>query len=745
MEFVLFELNPTVYGAWRERVTSLEAMHGFGLTDAHLVGDGPPAIVRSASVTAGLLTELLEVDPVLGRRFTPEENRPGQGGVALLAESLWTERWQRDPGVLGRTVRLDGEPFRIVGVLPRVAILPEVEVWTPTDLSTPAGEDASVEFGGLTVLARRRPGVTLSEVVRDLEMVSERAGREEGRLVEPWRGGARDYREALVGDVRTDLWVLMGAVVLVLLIACVNVANLLLFRGTERRSELLVRSSLGARGADLARAVLVEGLLLSAGGGLVGLAVSAIAAEALVRFTPEEIPLAPTSAALDVRVLLFALGVTVLTALLFSGVPALKAARFSMEGVRTRGASRSLADRRRGSWLLGLEVAQATALLVAALLMVGSLRAMRVADTGFDPDGLLFMHLDLAPHAYGPTGDPELRRRFLDELSERLRTMPGLRSAGVGTATPFSGMTFLVGMTQEGGPRRGATDGGIAFRTEGDVIAFAQLWVDEGYLGTLGLPVVAGRALRPDDRDGDPVALINETAARSFWPGESALGRRVRVRADDTWITIVGVVRDFAHPGLPTAQQAEIYRPFEDPAQLLNVLVRFDGDPAAIAERVRRMVWSIDPELPIPAVRTAREALSASLATTRFYTTTLGLFAVLALALAAVGIYGVTAYSVSWRTREMGIRIALGARPSRVAATVLRDAMLIVSAGLALGLIAAAAGSRVMESLLYEMAPTDARVYALVAGLVALASAWAVWLPARRAARADPSEVLRAE
>lgn len=745
MEFTLFGLNPTVYRAWRERVTSLEAMHGFGLTDAQLVGGGPPAVVRSAAVTAGLLTELLDVRPLLGRRFTTDENRPGQGGVALLSESLWTERWQRDAGVLGQTVRLDGEAFRIVGVLPRVAILPDVDVWTPTDLSAPSGDEASIEFGGLTVLARRRPGVALADVVRDLEVVSERAGREEGRLVEPWRGGARDYREALVGDVRADLWILMGAVVLVLLIACVNVANLLLFRGTERHSELLVRSSLGARGSDLARAVVAEGLMLSAAGGFVGLGLSALAAEALVRFTPREIPLAPAAATVDVRVLLFALGVTALTALLFSGVPALRAARFSIEGIRARGASRSRTERRRGSWLLGLEVAQATALLVAALLMVGSLRAMRSADTGFDPEGLLFVHLDLAPHAYGPTREPALRQRFLDELAEELRAIPGLRSAGVGTATPFSGMTFLVGMTQEGGPRPGATDGGIPFRTEGDVIAFAQLWVDDGYLGTLGLPVVAGRPLNATNSDGEPVALINETAARSFWPGESPLGQRVRGQEDEPWITIVGVVQDFAHPGLPTAQQAEIYRPFEAPAQLLNVLVRFEGDAAAMAERVRRLVWSIDPDLPIPAIRTARDALSASLATTRFYTVTLGLFAVLALALAGVGIYGVTAYSVTWRTREMGIRIALGAQPRSVAATVLRDAMLVVSAGLALGLIAAATGSRVMESLLYAVAPTDARVYALVAALVALASAWAVWLPARRAARANPAEVLRAE
>jgi putative ABC transport system permease protein len=600
-------------------------------------------------------------------------------------------------------------------------------------------------FGPLTVLARRRAGATLDDVNRDLETVSAEAAREDGPLVEPWRASAVDYRETLVGDVRADLWILMGAVVLVLLIACVNVANLLLFRSTERRSELVVRSSLGARGSDLARAVLAEGLVLSVAGGLAGLGLSAVAAQGLVRFTPREIPLAATAARLDVRVLVFALGVTALAALLFSGIPALRAARVPMEGVGTRKMSRSPAERRRGSLLLGLEVAQASALLVAALLMVGSLHAMRNADSGFDPDGLLFLHLDLAPHAYGPSMEPELRRRFLDDLSEGLRAVPGLRSAGVGTATPFSGMTFLVGMLQEGGPRPGASDGGIPFASQREQVAFAALWVDDRYLATLGLPVVEGRPLGPGDRGGEPVALINETAARSFWPDESALGRRVRVREADPWITIVGVVKDFAHPGLPTAEQAEIYRPFEEPARLLNVLVRFEGDPAAVAESLRRLVWSIDPELPIPAVRTAREALSASLAMTRFYTALLGLFAALALVLAAVGIYGVTAYTVAWRTREMGIRIALGARPRGVAGQVLGDAMLVVAVGLALGLGAAAVGSRALESLLYGVAPTDARVYALVAALVTLAAALAVGIPARRASRADPAEVLRAE
>ena len=745
MEMTTTALNPTIYRAWRERTTTLEAMEGFVVSDDHLVGGGPPIVVRAADITAGLLTDLLDIPPILGRRFTELENRPGEGGVALISEALWSERWQRDPGVLGLGIRLDGEPLQIVGVLPEVAILADVDVWTPTELGGDAADAAGIEFGPLTVLGRARAGATLDEVNRDLERVSERAGQEEGRLVEPWRASARDYRETLVGDVRSDLWILMGAVAVVLLIACVNVAHLFLFRGAERTPELLVRSSLGAAGSDLARTVLVEGLVLSAAGGLLGVALSAAAAQALIRFTPTEIPLASVDTLFDPRVLLFALGVTGLTALLFSVVPALKAARFSMARIRAGKTSRSRAERRRGSFLLGLEVAQASALLVAALLMVGSLHAMRNADSGFDPDGLLFLQLDLAPHAYGPSNDPELRQRFLDELSAGVRGLPGVRSVGVGTATPFSGMTFMVGMLQEGGPRPGAAGGGIRFRSDREQVAFSQLWVDEGYLGTLDLPVVEGRPFLGVDRGGEPVALINETAADAYWPGESPVGRRVRVQEADPWITIAGVVKDFAHPGLPTAQQAEIYRPFEAPAQLLNVLIRFDGDPVTVTAALRRLVWSIDPDLPIPAVRTATEALSASLALTRFYTVLLGIFALLALTLAAVGIYGVTSYTVAWRTREMGIRIALGARPRGVARRVLSDSMLVVGVGLTVGLAAAAAGSSVMESLLYGMAPTDARVYLLVAVLITLAAGTATWIPARRASRADPAEVLRAE
>lgn len=731
-------LNATLLEAWRARAASIEAMEAYNVGQDHLAGEGPPMVAHNARVTAGFLTDLLAVQPLRGRTFAPEENEPGQGGVAIVSEDLWRTRWGGDPSVLGRTIRLDGAPHEIVGIMPRVALLPEVDVWTPMELRP---GDAAEIFGSMNTVARPRAGVSLDEVAADLLRASELAAEEAGAMAEPWRAGVGDFRETVVGDIRTDLWILMAAVLAVLLIACVNVANLLLTRGADRRHELHVRSSLGASRGDLLRTVVVEAFVLALAGGAAGVALAAVVVRVLLGSMPEEIPLA-AAVAVDGRVLLFALALTGTTALVLGLVPALGAGRLSRQGMRPRGASLRRGERRGGKWLLGAEVAQASALLVAAMLMLSTLQRMSRADSGFRPEGLAFVHLELPPHAYP---EAEARTRFLQDLRPQLRAVPGVRALGVGSATPFSGMTFLVGMQQEGGPRTGASDGGINFATADERIAFSQVWADPDYLSTLGLPIVQGRPLRPDDAEGPSVALINETAARAFWPGESPIGRRVRVSNDDPWTTIVGVVRDFSHPGLPTAGLAELYVPYTTTNRLVNILVRFDGSAEVLERHVQEAVWALDAELPIPAVGTAAEALRASLALTRFYAALLGTFAVLAVLLACVGIYGVMAYSVARRAREMGIRLALGARPGQVAGSVLGEGLGVVALGLTVGLGAAAYGTRVMTTLLYEVTPTDPATYAMVAALILASAAVAAWLPARRVSRTDPAEVLRAE
>lgn len=736
------DLNPELFVAWRERAATLEAMEAYSVFDGNLIGVGLPTVVQEGRVTAGFLRDLLSVTPVLGRTFDPTADQPGAERVALLSESLWRERFGSRSDVMGESLHIDDRSFEIVGVLPTVAILPNVDVWTPVELDVDWARDR-IRFGSLVTLARARPGVGLADVEQDLLSASERAALEVGKLADPWRAGVFDYRSRLVGDIGANLWILMGAVVAVLLIACVNVANLLLSRGAERMPELLIRSSLGASRGDLARQVFLEGAILATVGGLLGMGLAWVGVDTLLALVPAEIPLA-MAAEVDVRVLAFALLLTALTGALFSVIPALRASRVSVRRIRAHGSSISRQEKRRGEVLLGAEVAQASALLVAAILMVNTLHHMSRADAGFDPDGLLFVHLQMPSYTYGGGSDSSLRDRFLEELRPRVAAIPGVQRVGVGSATPFSGMTFLSGLQQEGGPREGASDGGRNVFSETEVIQFSHLWVDGDYLTALGLPVVQGRPLRPSDRGGEPVALINETAAQAYWPNESAVGRRVRARERDPWTTIVGVVKDFEHPGLPTAGQAELYAPLEGLRELVNLLVRFTGDAELIRDRIQREIWAIDPDLPIPAVSTAREALAASLAMTRFYTLLLVAFATLAVTLASVGIYGVVAHSVARRTREMGIRIALGAEPSAVASVVLREGMTAVLLGLTVGLIGAGMGSRVMESLLFEVRPTDPLTYGVVAVVVSVVAATAVWVPARRATRADPVEVLRA-
>ncbi len=727
------------------RTTTLEALEAYTVADRNLIGSGTPAVVQEGSVTSGFLSDLLDVSPLLGRTFTTRENEPGLGSVAILAESLWRERFGASVDVIGRTIRIDDQPREIIGVLPEVAILPLVDVWTPADLSLDWARTRT-RFGSLTTLARARAGVDLEAVRQDLATVSEGAGSEFGSTVEPWRAEVFDYRSLLVGDVEANLWILMGAVVAVLLIACVNIANLLLARGVERTPELVLRSSLGASIGDLARQVFLEGAVLAGVGGLVGMGLAWVGLDVLMAWVPAEIPLGSTTG-MDSRVLLFGFSVTVFTGVLFSVLPALRTGKLSIGRIRAQNASIGRHEKMRGAVLLGLEVAQATALLVAAILMVTTLLHKKDADSGFNPDGIIFVHLNMPTYDYGRGGftDSALRDRFVEELKPRIVALPGVESVGVGTATPFTGMTFMTALQQEGGPRVGSSNGGLGVASEGDLIWFAQLWVDAQYLATLGLPIVSGRPFRDSDRGGSPVVLINETAAAAFWPGESALGWRVRSGADGSWTTIVGVVRDFEHPGIPTAGQAEIYSPLDATPQLVTLLVRFDGEADVIRQQIQRAIWAIDPDLPIPAVRTAREVLAASLGMTEFYTLLLGLFAGLAILLTSVGIYGVMAYSVARRTREMGIRIALGADQTRLTAVVLREAMGVVGTGLIIGLLMARVGSRIMESLLFEVEPTDPFTYGIVALVVSVTSVAAVWFPARRATKANLLDVLRAD
>ena len=756
-------LSDELFTAWRERAQGFEAMAAHVVRDAHLVGAGTPEIVREARITSGYLSELLAVRPVAGRLFD-EVEATGEGPpVVVISEGLWRQRFGGRTDVMGTVIRVDGQPREVIGVIPTVDLLPDVSLWTPRRFRV---DHSRIVLGALRAIGRTAPGVTPAEALDRLEAAHAAAARDYPVSVGPFSPVVRDYRSVLVSDVHMHLLLLLGAVAVVLLIACVNVTNLFLARGVERAHELAVRRSLGATRGHLISQVLAEGFVIAVVGGAAGLALAVLSIDGILRLVPAEIPLA-TSVGLDGRVLAFAALSTMGTAVLVGMVPTLRTLRHpggASGGVSAgRRASATHLQRRAGSLLLGAEVAQAAALLVAAGLMLNTLARMTWAPSGFEPEGLVFVHLELPGRAYATDENPTGRAAFLEDLRARLGGIPGVRSVGLGSATPFSGMTFMIGMEPEGGVRAGSGDGGLRVPADTQRIYFSRLQVDPGYLEALALPLVAGRTLRAADLDAaGTVALINETAARAYWPDENPLGKRIRVpeaslaslrsaggTATDGWLTVVGVLGDLRHPGLPTARMAELYVPLSRavlPAlSRPTALIRHEGPADPLLERIRREVWTLDPELPIPAVATATHELGASLAVPRFYALLLGIFASLALALAGVGIYGVMAGSVSRRIHEMGIRMALGAPARAVAVMVMREGMQVVGIALVIGLAAGIAISRLLEGLLYGVQPADPWTASAVAALIAMVAAAAVWVPARRAMRADPIASLRSD
>jgi len=717
------------YLDWKERGKAFEEVAAYFNTAFSLTGMGEPEQLRALRVSSSLLP-MLGLPPKLGRDFLPGEESADAERVAMISSSLWVRRFRGSPEVLGTRIHLAGELTTIVGILPEgFNLAGQPDVIIPLRLTTditPRG----LHF--MTVLGRLRPGSDLRQARAQVEQMAASL-RAEGVT----RHGVElvPLREHLVGQTRPALLALLGAVGFVLLIACANATHLLLARAAARRKEIAIRLALGADRLRLIRLLLAEALLLATMGGSLGLLLAWWGTDLLVAAGPS-LPRAE-SIRIDGMVLAFTLGVSLLTGLLFGLAPALQAARHDCNEALKEGSGRSGAGPAGGrlrNLLVVSEVALSMILLISAGLLLHSFVRVLDSNKGFDTSRLLAVDLLLPPGAYA---EPARQAAFFDRLVEKVRDLHGVESTALVSHLPLGGDNTNSGLKIEG-------------RTwPQDESPFADdRLISSDYFHCLGIPVLQGRAFTPADRDGAPrVAIINAALARRFFPGEDPLGKRIDMSWKSSgWQEIVGVVGDVRHDGLDLPVTPTVYVPFlQAPDTAMTLVARTAGDPMGQVGAIRAQVAALDPNQPLSQVRTMERLVAESIGPRRFSLSLIGGFALAALLLAAIGIYGVIAYSVSQRIHEIGIRMALGARHADVLRLVLGQGLRLVMAGLVVGLAAAIPLARALSSFLFGVRPTDPLTFAgiplLLAGVALLAS----YLPARRAARTDPLTALRVE
>jgi putative ABC transport system permease protein len=742
--------NPVAPGNfldWRRDARNFEAMGAAEFWQANLTGIDPPERVTGLRVTADLLP-MLGVTPQIGRLFTPDEDGPGREHVVVLGHRLWQRRFGGDPAVLGRTVTLDGEAHTVVGVMPRGFEFPPfwargAELWAPLPLADRAGNRTGQS---LRAFGRLAPGASLAQARAEVAAIT-------ARLEQAYPGTNRDVRvraldEIVVGDVRSALLVLLGAVGLVLLIACANVAHMLLARAAVRHREVALRVALGASRGRMIRQLLTESVVLASIGGAAGVVLAAGAVRAVVAFGPVDIPRLET-VTVDLRVLVVAVLLSMLTGIAFGLVPAVQASRLDLtaslrEGERgsTTGAGRNRLRR----LLMASELALALVLLVGAGLMIRTFVALRGLDPGFRPDHVLSAVVSVTGSA---AAEPGRRVAFYRDVLDRVRARPGVASAGAINHLPLAGDIWGFPFSVEGRPRS----------APGEAPSAAYRVVVPGYFATMRLPLVRGRDFTERDDGGAPgVVIVDEWMARQYWPGEDAIGRRLTLDdldKDPKWLTVVGVARDSARSDWSAPPENEMYLPFlqtrsylESPRSqftYLTLVVRTSAEPAALAPALRAAVWSADGHATVSEVQTMDDVVAGATASPRFYLLLLVTFATVALTLAAVGVYGVMSYSVARRRSEIGIRMALGARPADVIRLVLHESAAVAAVGTLAGLAAALALTHVMTSLLYGVGAADPLTFVSVSAVLALVALAATYVPARRAVRVDPLATLRSE
>ena len=727
------------YLAWKDRSTSFDDLAAYTDNNFNLIGLGEPERIPCAQVTASLFTTL-GVSPVRGRTFLPEEDRPGQNQVAIVSEGFWQRRFGPDAPLQGATLQLDDKKYTIVGVMPDSFRFPgQFEIWLPLALD-PIKETQGDFWVLVEVVGRLKPSVMAQQAQTELNLIAQQASTELKYPAEVSRKEVQPLQQQLVVGVRLTLLVLWGAVALVMLLACVNVANLMLARTVSRQREMAVRAAVGARRWQLIRQLLSDSIILGIAGGALGLLLAFWGTSAIASIVPEGFASSIhnlNAIGLDWRVFGFTLGLSLLTGVVFGIVPALTGSRPDLLKVLRESASRNLMSfglRSMRGWLVVTELALALILLLGAGLLVKSFRQLTSIDLGFNRENVLTARISLPRSTYRT---PAQTTAFYDQLLERVKALPGVESVGSINHTPLTGFSIIAFTEIEGHPRLDPKrDPALGIGA-----------VSPDYFRTLQIPLISGRLYDSHDRADARVAIVNQAFAQRYFPAGDVLGKRVGFGCEkDLCTTIVGVVGNVKQESITTDVTPEIYVPFSQmPMNSLTLFVRTSTDTTEFARTLRSEVFAIDSNQPVFDVKTLDQRVVQTIAASRSLMLLFSGFAVLALVLASVGIYGIVSYSVSQRTREIGIRMALGARGADVLRMVLKNGMTLVVAGVAIGIGGALALTRFLTTMLFGVTPTDTTTFVVVSLALAAVALIACLVPARRATKVNPLEALRYE
>jgi putative ABC transport system permease protein len=727
------------YIDWRDQSQVFESMAAMTDQSFNLTGAGDPEKIEGERVSANLFS-LLGVEPQLGRAFSPEEDQPGRSHVIIISHGLWQRRFGSDMKITGKPLTLNGESYEVIGVMPPDFHFPsrDAEMWVP--IAFTSEEAANRRRHYLQVVARMKPGVTLEQARAEMTAIATRLQQQYPNSNTNLGATVTSLHDYVAGNIKPALLVLLGAVGFVLLVACANVANLLLARAAVRQKEIAIRVALGASRFRLLRQFLTESILLAALGGGLGLLLSLWGVSLLQAFIPENISQVK-AVTVDGKVLLFTLLVSLLTGLIFGLAPATQASNFNLNETLKEGGRDSSAGNR-GARIRGLlvvaEVAVSLLLLIGAGLLINSFLRLRHVDPGFRTDNLLTMKVVLPKTKYP---DPARRAAFYTELLRRVEALPGVKSAAVTTNLPLYRQGNSISIAIEGRPEP----------PPGQEPTVVTRVVSPHYFQTMGIQLLQGRELGAEDRQDSPAAVvISETMAHKFWPGEDAMGKRIsagKPQSPDDWIRVVGVVKDVRQFELDADPKPQMYFSYEQAGffEPNDLVVSTSVEPLSLAATVRKAVWEIDKDQPVSDIRTMEAILADSIARQRFSMLLFGIFAALALVLAAVGIYGVMSYSVAQRTREIGLRMALGAQRSDVLKMVVGQGLKLVLIGVVFGLAAAFILTRLMSSLLFGVSATDPVTFITISLVLVGVAVLSSFIPAHRATKVDPMVALRAE